>query len=423
MNTIFSESAIIQHYNDAKEQYRQYGIDTDKVLKLLSTVPVSVHCWQGDDCAGFEGEDEITGGGILATGNYPGRARNGNELRMDFEKAMSMIPGTLRFNIHAMHREAETNIERDEIEIEHFQSWIEWAKNLDIALDFNPTYFSHPKAAAGFTLSSKDADIRQFWIEHGKRSRKIAHQIGKALGKQCVNNFWIPDGSKDYPVDRYGHRVILRDALDEIFEEKYPAEYSSDAVESKLFGIGSEAYVVGSHEFYLGYALSRNIMLTMDAGHYHPTENIADKLSALLPFMDHLLLHVSRTMSWDSDHVVLFDDANRAIAQEITRAVAFDKVNIALDFFDASINRISAWVIGTRATEKSLLYALLEPKELLLKEETSGNLGNRLALLEELKTLPFSAVWNKYCLDQNVPIGTSWLAEVEKYEKSELLKR
>jgi len=414
---------IEQHYNDAKEVYSRYGVDTDKALKTMSQIPVSIHCWQGDDCAGFEGEEGITGGGILATGNYAGRARNGKELRMDFEKAMSLIPGNLRFNIHAMYRESEKNVDRDEITIEHFQKWIEWAKKLDIALDFNPTYFSHPKAAAGYTLSSKDKSIRDFWIEHTKRCRKIGCEIGKALGRVCMNNIWIPDGSKDFPVDRYGYRIILRDALDEIFEEKYPETCLLDAVESKLFGIGSEAYVVGSHEFYIGYALTRNIMLTMDAGHYHPTETISDKLPALLPFMDRLLLHVSRPMRWDSDHVVLFDDATRAIAQEIVRAEALEKVSIALDFFDASINRISAWVIGSRATAKSLLFALLEPRDLLLKEETSANLGNRLALLEEVKTLPFSAVWDKYCIDQNVPAGSDWLKAVEEYEKTELAKR
>jgi len=421
---LIDKEQIEQEYGNARKVYKGYGIDTEAVMKKAAGIPVSVHCWQGDDVAGFESGEGLSGGGILATGNYPGRARNGDELRADFEKAMSLFPGTKKFNLHAIYRETGgKNVERDSIEPEHFSRWIEWAQKTDIALDFNPSYFSHPMAESGFTLASKDKKVRDFWIRHSKKCREIANTIGKELGKPCVNNFWIIDGTKDYPADRYGHRVILTEALDEIFENKLDPACTLDAVESKLFGIGSEAYVVGSHEYYLGYALSRGLMLTMDAGHYHPTEEIADKISALLPFTENLLLHVSRPMRWDSDHVVLFDDVTRRITQEIKRAGAYGKVHVALDFFDASINRISAWVIGSRATQKAILYSLLEPTDLLVKEELAGNFGGRMAISEELKTLPFSAVWNKYCLDAGVPVGSDWLTIVTDYEETTLSKR
>ena len=418
------EDQINDEYVKATEIYSAFGVDTDQAVEKLKDIPVSIHCWQGDDCAGFEGESGITGGGILATGNYPGRARNGDELRQDFETAVTMIPGKKRFNLHAMYLETEGRpVARDEIEPGHFSRWIDWAKKLNLGLDFNPTYFSHPNAASGFTLSSKDKAIRDFWIRHTIRCREIAFAMGKELGTTCINNLWLPDGSKDYPADRYGHRMILKEALDKVFEKKLDPACTLDAVESKLFGLASEAYVVGSHEFYLGYALTRSVILTMDAGHYHPTEDLSDKLSALLPFCDRLLLHVSRPMRWDSDHVVLFDDATRAIAREIKRADAFQRISIALDFFDASINRITAWVTGTRATQKALLLALLEPTDLLIAEEEKGNMGNRLALMEEFKTLPFVPVWNYYCMKEGVVSGASWIDTVGEYEEKVLKNR
>lgn len=423
-NTELDRDAVMDGYEKAKKRYAAFGVDADSALKKLSTIPISIHCWQGDDVAGFEGASGITGGGIMATGNYPGRARNVDELRADYEKACTMIPGTHRFNLHASYLDAPgKKIDRDQIEPVHFRSWIEWARAKNIALDFNPTFFSHPKANDGYTLASKDAGIRKFWIEHGKRSRKVAEELGRELGSPCLNNFWIPDGSKDMPADRLGHRNILISSLDEIFSEKLDENHTIDAVESKLFGLASEAYVVGSHEFYLSYALSRGVLLTLDAGHYHPTEQISEKISAILPFTNRLMLHVSRPVRWDSDHVVILDDWTRNIAIEIKRANAFDSVFIALDFFDASINRIAAWVIGVRSTLKALLYALLEPSQLLREEEESGRLAHRLALMEELKTMPFGAVWDRHCLDAGVPIGAAWLSDVEEYEKNVLRKR
>jgi len=412
-------------YEYARDVYNAYGINTDDILEKMKGIRISLHCWQGDDVTGFETLSEgLSGGGIMATGNYPGRARNGDELRQDIEKAMDLIPGKHKINLHAMYAETgNTYVERDKLEVSHFSKWVDWAKSKGIGIDFNPTFFAHKMADSGFTLSNKDKAIREFWIEHGKRCRKIAAEIGKELGIPCVNNVWIPDGSKDFTVSRLEHRLILKDALDEVFSEKYDRNYLLDAVESKLFGIGSETYVVGSHEFYMSYALTRDVMICLDAGHFHPTESIADKISSILSFNKSLLLHVSRGVRWDSDHVVVLNDETLAIAQEIKRSNAFDKVYIALDFFDASINRITAWVVGTRSVLKSILISLLEPTELLLKEELAGNLGNRLALMEELKTLPFGAVWDKYCMDNNVPVGAAWLNDVKEYEEKVLSKR
>jgi len=424
MNSAVIEKNVERSYEIAKEIYASYGVDTDQVIEKMKTFPVSLHCWQGDDVTGFEGLQGITGGGILATGNYPGRARNGDELRQDIDKAMSLIPGKQRLNLHAMYVETDgKKVDRDEIEVTHFSRWLDWAKEKGIGIDFNPTFFSHELADDGFTLSSKDSNVRNFWIRHGIRCREIANEIGKTLGTPCVNNIWIPDGSKDNPVNRLEHRLILKESLDEILKTKYDKSSMLDAVESKLFGIGSESYVVGSHEFYMGYGIANDVMICLDAGHFHPTETIADKISALLVFQDELLLHVSRGVRWDSDHVVIFNDDVQNIALEIKRSNALDKVHIALDFFDASINRIIAWVVGTRSLLKAVMAAMLEPTELLKAEEEKGNFGNRLALMEEFKSLPISAVWNKFCLVENTPVGTLWLDEVKKYENDVLSKR
>ena len=412
-------------YGQAKTAYAALGVDTDKVLQKMNDISISLHCWQGDDVTGLEaGADGISGGGIMATGNYPGKARNGEELRQDIEKALSLIPGKHRVNLHMSY--AETNgkfVERDEIGPEHFENWIKWAKSCGIGLDMNPTFFSHKMADSGFTLSSKDEAVRSFWLRHGKKSREIAAAIGKELGTPSVTNVWIPDGFKDIPADRAGHRKILKDSLDELFAQKYDKKHMLDAVESKLFGIGSESYVVGSHEFYMGYAMSRGIMLCLDAGHFHPTEGIADKISSILSFSDELLLHVSRGVRWDSDHVVVLNDDLMSIAQEISRIDAYGRVHIALDYFDASINRITAWVTGARAALKAILISLLEPVELLKNEEESGNYGNRLALIEEIKMLPFAAVWNKFCADRQVPVGLEWINATSEYEKTVLAGR
>lgn len=410
-------------YETAQEQYAAVGVDTNRALAQLAEIPVSVHCWQGDDVMGFEGATQLTGG-ILATGNYPGRARNVKELRADVETAFALIPGQKRFNLHAMYLDhGGAPVDRDAIEPKHFASWIEWARGQGVALDFNPTFFSHARSADGFTLAHRDAGIRDFWIEHGRRCRTVAAHIGRELGSACRDNFWIPDGWKDQPADRLEHRALLVDALDRIFAEKLDPAHTLDAVESKLFGIGSETYVVGSHEFYLAYALSRNVVLTLDAGHYHPTESVAEKISALLPFVPRLLLHVSRPVRWDSDHVVLFDDETRAIMREIARPNAWDRVDIALDFFDASINRIAAWVIGTRATMKAILAALLEPREQLLAAEREERLADRLGLLEEAKLLPMGAVWDEFCRRSDTPGGAGWMREVAAYERAVLAKR
>lgn len=420
----YNEDNINKAYEHVKEVYAAFGVNTDQVLEEMKRVPISLHCWQGDDVGGFEVTVAGAGGGTLVTGNYPGKARNGDELRQDYEKALSLIPGKHRINLHAIYAETEGEVvDRDEITVEHFRKWIHWAKKMGVGIDFNPSFFSHKMADSGLTLSNKDHEVRSFWIRHAKRCREIAAQIGKELGTPCVNNIWIPDGSKDIPADRATYRKILMNSLDEIFAEQYDKNCLVDAVESKLFGIGIESYTVGSHEFYMGYGLTRKVMQCLDMGHFHPTESIADKISSLLQYQDGVLLHVSRGVRWDSDHVVILNDELLAVAQEIKRCAAFGKVNIALDFFDASINRITAWVTGTRAVLKALLIAQLEPTHLLVEAEDSGNRGNRLALMEEFKTLPYGAVWDKYCMNSNTPAGAQWIKEVGQYEESVLAER
>ncbi len=424
--TSMSDSKKVeQAYQLAREQYAALGVDTEIALKRLAGIPISMHCWQGDDVGGFETVGaELSGGGIQATGNYPGKARTIAELRADIEKALSLIPGKHRLNLHACYLDNGGKfVDRNEIRPEHFQSWIDWAKANGLGMDFNPTYFSHAKAADGFTLSHADKGIREFWIEHGIACRRIAAAMGKQLGSPAVTNVWVPDGYKDIPIDRTGPRRRLADALDKIFAEAIDPSIALDAVESKLFGIGAESYTVGSHEFYLGYATSRQKLLCLDAGHFHPTEVISEKVSSVLMFVPQLLLHVSRPVRWDSDHVVILDDELRAIALELVRSGKLDRIHIGLDFFDASINRVAAWVIGMRNMAKALLLALLEPTESLKQMELAGDFTSRLALLEELKTLPFGAVWNYYCVKSNAPVGKTWLDQVKAYEKDVLSKR
>jgi L-rhamnose isomerase len=419
-----NDETVEKAYSLAKEAYAAFGINTDKAVRAALDIPVSVHCWQGDDVTGFEGASGLSGGGILATGNYPGRARDGNELRADVEFAFSLIPGKKRLNLHSMY--AETNgkkIPRDELEPEHFKTWMAWSKKKKVPLDFNPSLFSHPMADSGFTLSSGDKKIRDFWLRHCKASRNIAAAFGVNQGSPAVNNIWIPDGSKDMPADRLSPRQRLRDALDEILSVNLDKKHITDAVESKLFGIGSESYVVGSHEFYLAYAAAKQINLCLDTGHFHPTEYIADKISAALLFVPGLLIHFSRGIRWDSDHVVIYSDETRDVCREITRQKCLNRIDIALDFFDASINRIAAWAIGSRSLRKGLLEALLEPYNLLTGAEKAGKNHERLALMEEFKTLPFGAVWDKLCLSAGAPAGTNWLENVREHEKEVLGKR
>jgi len=418
-------SLVEKTYELARERYAICGVDTDAALAALENIPVSLHCWQGDDVGGFEVPDAtLDGGGIQVTGNYPGKATTPDQLRADLEKALSLIPGKHRLNLHAIYSDTGGEfIERDQLKPEHFQSWIEWCKANGMGMDFNPSFFSHPKADTGFTLSSGDEDIRKFWVDHGKACRKISEHMGRELGSPCVMNTWIPDGSKDIPVDRKAARARLRKSLDEMFVEKLDPKCHLDAVECKLFGIGAESFTVGSHEFYMGYAAKNDTLLCLDAGHFHPTEVISDKISSVLEFIDEILLHVSRPVRWDSDHVVIFDDELQAIAQEIVRGEALDKVHIGLDFFDATINRIAAWTIGTRNMVKALCKALLEPTALLREMENSGDYTGRLAVLEELKTMPFAAVWDYYCLKQGVPVGGCWLDIVREYEKDVLSQR
>jgi L-rhamnose isomerase len=412
-------------YTFARQQYADLGVDTDKAIQTLGNVSLSLPCWQGDDVGGFEMSDPPSGaGGIQATGSYPGKARTLEELRMDLDKAFSLIPGQKRLNLHAIYGDfGEKPVDRNEIEPEHYRGWIDWAKKRNIKLDFNATCFSHPRAESGFTLSSKDKKTREFWIEHVKRCRAISACMGQSLKSPCIHNLWIPDGTKDSSVDRWKHRALLKEALDEIYVEKYSSQEMKDAVESKLFGIGSESFVVGSHEFYMGYALSKGIMLCLDLGHYHPTESIGDKISAILQFSEELLLHVSRGVRWDSDHVVSLNDEVRSLSEEIVRSNVLERVHFALDFFDASMNRVGAWVIGARATLKSVLIALLESREKLQEFEDSGNTFARLALLEELKTMPFGVVWDYFCLKMDVPSGESWIEEIERYDAEVTRKR
>ncbi|WP_226002327.1 L-rhamnose isomerase [Paenibacillus sp. BJ-4] len=415
--------AIEASYNEAKKLYARHGIQVDDILRKLSEIKISLHCWQGDDVQGFLFKDKQLSGGIAVTGSYPGRAGTPDELRQDLEKALSLIPGQHKVNLHAIYADTTEQVDLDQLEPRHFQNWVDWAKQQGLGLDFNPTLFSHPKAEDGFTLSHKDPEIRDFWITHCKKSRRIAEYFGKELGQPCVTNHWMPDGYKDTPVDRLAPRERLRDALDEIFSEEISEQYNIDAVESKLFGIGSESYVVGSHEFYMGYALTRGKSICLDAGHFHPTEVISNKLSSVLMFTDQLLLHVSRPVRWDSDHVVTMDDELLDIARELVRGELLSRTHIGLDFFDGSINHVAAWVIGTRNTIKALLRAMLEPIEELKKAEEERDFTTRLALVEEFKSYPFGAVWDYYCAQNGVPVREEWLAEVKNYEQQELLKR
>ena len=419
----YSESNIQSAYQLAKERYSALNVDTDQALATLEKVSISLHCWQGDDVGGFENpEGELTGG-IAATGNYPGKARTADELRRDLDVVYRLLPGSHRLNLHAIYLESGQKVERNAIEPRHFSAWKDWAKANGHGVDFNPTCFSHPKSVDGFTLAHRDKSIRQFWVEHCIASRRIGEYFGKELGTPAVTNIWIPDGYKDSPADRRTPRELLCESLDLVLAEKIDSRYNLDAVEPKLFGIGSESYVVGSMEFYLAYAVSRNILLTLDAGHFHPTETIADKISSLLLYLDQLLLHVSRGVRWDSDHVVTFNDDLQAITQEIVRNDALERIHVGLDYFDASINRVAAWTIGARNTLRALLMALLEPREMLRQFETEGDFSSRLALLEELKSMPFSAVWDYHCLHKNVPVGMDFMNVIKDYEKNELSRR
>ena len=407
----------------ARERYAEQDVDVDRALEILARIPISLHCWQGDDVGGFERLGVELGGGLVATGNYPGKARTPEQLCGDLDAALSLIPGRHRLNLHACYGEfGGKRVDRDAIGPEHFRNWIAWAKSRGLGMDFNPTCFSHPKAADGFTLSHRDKGIRGFWIEHCLRCREIGAAIGKSLGTPCITNVWIPDGCKDTPADRRGPRERLAAALDVIFKKLLSPKWNLDSVEPKLFGIGSESYVVGSHEFYLGYAISRRKLLCLDAGHYHPTESIADKISSVLQFMPEILLHVSRGVRWDSDHVVVLNDDLAAIAREIVANGYLDRVHLGLDYFDASINREAAWVIGARNMLRALLIALLEPPG-IRAAEAAGDFTARLALQEEARMLPVGAVWDHYCRSQDVPVGDRWLAEVKRYEKDVLLRR
>ncbi|MBI2441086.1 MAG: L-rhamnose isomerase [Lentisphaerae bacterium] len=414
---------IARAYASARQQYAEKGVDTAKALKQLAAIRLSLHCWQGDDLTGFEGR-RSSSGGLLATGNYPGRARTADELRADLAKALSLIPGSHRVNLHAIYAETGgKRVERDELRPEHFVGWVAWAHARKLGLDFNGTFFAHRLAESGRTLSHPKSAIRRFWVDHARACRRIGAFMGRALKTPCITNIWIPDGSKDTPADRKTPRELLRSSLDEIFRQPYNPAYNLDALEGKLFGLGSEAYVVGSHEFYLAYAVAHRKLLCLDTGHFHPTESVSDKLSAVLCQLPRVLLHVSRGLRWDSDHVVTLTDDTRALAEEIVRGDYLRRVHIGLDFFDASINRVAAWVLGARAMLQALLIALLEPSAALRRLELEGDLTARLALLEELKSLPFGAVWNYYCRQQNVPATQAWLKEVKAYETSVQFKR
>ena len=423
-NTAPSTKALQNAYAIAQERYAALGVDTEQALTQLGQIALSLHCWQGDDVAGFESPDGELGGGIAATGNYPGKARSADELRRDLDQAYSLLPGKHRLNLHAIYAETDgRNIERNQLQPAHFAAWVDWAKANNHGVDFNPTCFGHSLAESGFTLSSYDPAVRQFWIEHCIASRQIGEHFGRELGTPCVTNIWIPDGFKDTPVDRLTPRRLLKESLDQILAAPIDPQYNLDAVESKLFGLGSESYVVGSHEFYMGYALSNNVLLCLDSGHFHPTESIADKISSVLLYVDELLLHISRGVRWDSDHVVTLSDETQALLQEIVRNQVLDRVHIGLDFFDASINRVAAWVIGARNVQRAALLALLEPIDQLREAERNGDYTTRLALLEELKGMSWGAVWDYFCLQHDVPVGRQYLDQIRSYETKELALR
>jgi len=404
------------NYESAKEHFATWDIDTEQALQRLSDISISVHCWQGDDVVGFENQTGLSGGGIQATGNHPGRARNPEELRNDLEFSFSKIPGNHRLNLHAMYMDTNETPDRDEIEYKHFETWVDWAKQININLDFNPTFFAHNKADDNLTLAHPNASIRDFWIEHGKRTREIASKIGAKMGSACINNIWVPDGYKDIPIDRMAARSRLEKSLDAILEK--PKQHLKDAVESKLFGIGVEACTVGSHEFYMGYAIRNKTLLCIDMGHFHPTESTADKLSALALSLDEILLHVSRPMRWDSDHVILMNDEVLSMAHELVSANLLNKTNIGLDFFDATISRTAAWVIGTRNMQKALLQSLLKPWKLLRDAENKLDFTKRLTITEELKDLPHGVVWEEFCTRHNMPVGQSLIKDLEGYQNS-----
>ncbi|SJZ44695.1 L-rhamnose isomerase [Pilibacter termitis] len=412
-----TQEKIMERYLDAKEQYEKIGVNVENALERLSAIKISIHCWQGDDVKGFLNPDGELTGGILSTGDYPYAARTPEQLRQDAELAFSLIPGRHKFNLHALYVDTDEEVDLNEIEPRHFEKWVAWAKEQGIGLDFNPTFFSHPMYKDGFTLSHPDDRVRSFWIEHGKRARKVAAYFGKELGQPAYNNFWVPDSSKDNPIDRLSPRKRLMESLDEIFEEEYDENLTVDTIESKVFGIGGEAYTVGSHEFYMGYGLTRKKTILMDAGHYHPTEVISNKISALSLFSDKLMLHVSRPVRWDSDHVVIMDDELQEIMREIVRGNLLERTAIGLDFFDGTINRVAAWVVGVHNTQKALLKALLEPTEDLKSVELSFDFTSRLVLTEEYKNLPFGAIWDYFCQINHVPVGLDWYEIVKKYEK------
>ena len=419
-----SNEQINKAYELAVAQYAAIGVDANKAVEKLDKLPISLHCWQADDVKGFEVSTGDLTGGIQATGNYPGSSRTIEELRADIEKVLTLIPGKHRLNLHAIYGDFGGEVvDRDQIEPKHFQSWIDWANKVGVKLDFNSTFFSHPKSESGLTLSSPDKDIQSFWMEHLRRCRHIAAEIGRQQGSACIHNIWVPDGSKDRTVNRYAYRANLKYALDTVLAEKIDPKYLTDCIESKLFGIGLESYTVGSHEFYLAYGAKNNMVVTLDAGHFHPTEVISDKISSLLLFLPEIMLHVSRPVRWDSDHVVILDDELLHLTQEIVRANALDRVHIGLDYFDASINRIGAYVIGVRATQKALLQALLEPIDKLRTYEANGQNFERMALLEEVKSLPWAAVYNYYCAKKGVTAGEAYISEIQQYEKDITSKR
>jgi L-rhamnose isomerase len=425
MDTAPTTKQLEAAYTLAKERYAGLGVDTEAALAALGRIALSLHCWQGDDVGGFESPDAALGGGLAATGNYPGKARTADELRSDLDAAYRLIPGTHRLNLHAIYAETGgAKVERDALAPEHFAAWVEWARANGHGLNFNPTCFSHPLADSGFTLASYDPAIRRFWVDHCIACRRIGAHFGQALGTPCVTNIWIPDGLKDTPADRATPRRLLKESLDRSMAAPVDRQHNLDAVESKLFGLGSESYVVGSHEFYLGYTARRDdVLLTLDSGHFHPTEVIADKLSAALLYVPGLVLHISRGVRWDSDHVVTLTDETQAILREVIANGYLDRVHLALDYFDASINRVAAWVIGARSVLRAALLALLEPTARLRELEVAGDYTARLALFEALKGLPWAAVWDYFCLQQGVPVGIGFLDEVKAYETRELAKR
>lgn len=418
------EEQLKKAYEDAKAQYASLGVDVEQAMEKLDNLSISIHCWQADDVLGFENPGGGLSGGIQTTGNYPGRARTIEELRNDLEKVVSLVPGTHRISLHAIYGDFGGEfVDRDRIEPKHFQSWIDWAKKVGVKLDFNSTFFSHPKSESGYTMSHFDPEIREFWKEHLRRCRRIAAEMGRQQGDPCVHNIWLPDGEKDKTVSRFAHRQFLKEALDDVLSEKISTDYLKDCMECKLFGIGSESYVVGSHEFYMGYTVKNNMMLTLDAGHFHPTEVISDKISAILNFVPELNLHVSRPERWDSDHVVILTDELMALSQEIIRSGQADRVHMGLDYFDAAINRLGAYVVGIRSTQKAMLQAFLEPTEKLREFEKQDKNFQRMAYLEELKSMPWNAVYNYYCLQKEMPVGDTYINDIQEYEDGVTSKR